>query len=69
MSLKQYILNYKASLAEDKLRFTDLSLSEIAHQLQFTDLQHFNKVFFKMKGKLPSSYRGKQRLLPDAAAY
>jgi len=64
-SLKQYILNYKASLAEDKLRFTDLSLSEIAHQLQFTDLQHFNKTFLKMKGKLPSNYRHRAKALPS----
>lgn len=55
--LKQYILNYKIALAEEKLKFTDLSLSEIAYQLDFSDLQHFNKTFLKIKGTLPNDFR------------
>lgn len=57
--LKQYILNYKVALAEEKLTFTNLSLSEIAHKLDFSDLQHFNKTFLKIKGTLPNDFRKK----------
>ncbi|MBV6646055.1 MAG: helix-turn-helix transcriptional regulator [Cyclobacteriaceae bacterium] len=57
IAIKQYILNYKIALAEEKLTFTDLSLSEIAYQLDFSDLQHFNKTFQKIRGILPNDFR------------
>ncbi len=63
--LRQYILNYKIALAEEKLKFTDLSLSEIAYQLDFSDLQHFNKTFLKIKSTLPNDFRKNGNLPKD----
>lgn len=45
--LKQYIIKYKIKLAETKLQYTNLSLSEIAYDLGFTDLNHLSKTFLK----------------------
>jgi AraC-like DNA-binding protein len=57
--LKQYIIKYKIKLAETKLQYTDLSLSEIAYELGFTDINHFRKIFLKY-GNMPlGSYRKK----------
>lgn len=53
-SFKQYILEYKVKLAESKLKYTNLTLSEIAAELGFTDVNHFNKTFYKRRNKLPS---------------
>lgn len=57
VSLKKYILNYKLKLAETRLKYTDLTFSEIASELGFTDSSHLDKTFLSYKGITPSSYR------------
>ncbi|MCW3465339.1 AraC family transcriptional regulator [Chitinophaga nivalis] len=52
-TLKQYILHYKLKLAESRLKYTPLSLTEIAAELQFTDTSHLNRIFKKYKGIFP----------------
>jgi AraC-like DNA-binding protein len=53
-SFKQYVLTYKLKLAESKLKYTNLTISEVAAQLGFTDVSHLNKIFQKYQGRLPS---------------
>ncbi len=56
---KQYIIKYKIKLVESKLQYTDLSLSEIAYELGFTDLNHLSKIFFKYRSIPLGSFREK----------
>jgi len=44
-TIKDYILNYKLSLVKVRLLHSDLTVSQIAHELGFTDESHLNKVF------------------------
>lgn len=57
ISLKKYILNYKIKLAETRLKHTDLTYTEIALELGFTDSSHLDKTFLSYKGITPSNYR------------
>lgn len=59
ISLKQYIIKYKIKLAEAKLQFTNLSLSQIAYELGFTDLNHLSKTFLKYRNMPLGSCRDK----------
>jgi AraC-like DNA-binding protein len=52
-TLSQYILAYKIKLAEARLTYTRMSLSEIADELQFADVGHFTKAYTKIKGHRP----------------
>ncbi|TYA84319.1 helix-turn-helix domain-containing protein [Seonamhaeicola marinus] len=61
LSLKKYILNYKIKLAETRLKYTDLTYSEIASELGFTDSSHLDKTFLSYKGITPSAYRQNQK--------
>ncbi len=56
-NLQQYIIHYKLSLVEIRLRHSDLRLNEIAYELGFTDESHLTKTFKKYKGVSPSAYR------------
>jgi AraC family L-rhamnose operon regulatory protein RhaS len=53
VTLNQHILAYKIKLAEARLSYTRMSLSEIADELQFTDVSHFTKTYTKIKGHSP----------------
>ena len=46
-SLKEYILKCKLSLVKNRLLHSDLTISQIADELNFTDESHLNK-FFKL---------------------
>lgn len=57
VSLKQYILNYKLKLIEDRLTHSDMRITEIANAFGFTDKSHLNHIFKKYKGCTPSEFR------------
>jgi YesN/AraC family two-component response regulator len=57
ISLKKYILSYKLRLVETRLKYTNLSVSEIAYELGFTDSSHLAKTFLSYKGVAMSTYR------------
>ena len=57
ISIKKYILNLKIKLAETQLQYTDLTLSEIAYDLGFTDSSHLEKTFISFKGVTAGAYR------------
>ena len=57
IGLKKYILNYKLMLAETRLKYTNSTVSEIAHELGFTDSSHLDKTFISYKGMTPRAYQ------------
>ena len=56
-SLANYIIKSKLRLAETKIAHTDLSLKEIAYQLNFTDSSHLPKAFKKAYGMTLKEFR------------
>ena len=56
-NLQQFIINYKLSLAETRLRHSNMRLNEIAFELGFTDESHLTKTFKKYKGESPAQFR------------
>lgn len=56
-SIKQYIMKYKIGLIEARLTYSQLTLSEIAHEFNFTDESHFCKQFKKHHGITPTEFR------------
>ncbi|MEM7658391.1 MAG: AraC family transcriptional regulator [Bacteroidota bacterium] len=57
ISLADYLLKAKLRLVETKARHTDLSLKEIAYQLNFTDSSHLARSFKKVYGMTVSEFR------------
>ena len=57
IGLKKYILNYKLKLAETRLKYTDLTITEIAQELGFTDSSHLDKTFLSYKGITAKAYQ------------
>ena len=66
--LKRYLLLYKLKLVESRLQFSDLTLSQIADELGFTDVSHLNKTFLRYRGTRPSTFRQQAGLAPNLAA-
>lgn len=62
VTLKKYILNHKLSLVETRLQYSDLTFSEIALELGFTDSSHLDKTFVSYKGITPSYYRSQHQI-------
>lgn len=58
-SLKQYITKYKIKLIEVRLLYSEIPLSEIAHEFSFTDESHMCKQFKKYTGSTPKKFRNR----------
>ncbi|WP_224483345.1 AraC family transcriptional regulator [Robertkochia aurantiaca] len=56
-TIRQYILNYKLMVTEFRLKYTNSSISEIAHQVGFTDESHLSKAFKKKNKMTPNEFR------------
>lgn len=56
-NLQQFIINYKLSLAETRLRHSNMRLNEIASELGFTDESHLTKTFKKYRGESPAQFK------------
>lgn len=61
IGLKKYILNYKLKLAETRLNYTDLTITEIAQELGFTDSSHLDKTFLSYKGITARAYQNSSK--------
>jgi AraC-like DNA-binding protein len=59
LSIRNYILQYRLSLVKIRLQYSDLTISEIAHELNFTDESHLSNLFKKYFSDTPTSYRRK----------
>lgn len=57
LTLKTYITKYKLNLVETRLRYSDLTISEIADEMGFTDESHLNKVFKHAFSQTAKAYR------------
>lgn len=53
----QYILIKRVNYAKELLRFTDLSIGEIAEACGIGDINYFNKIFKRMEMMTASEYR------------
>lgn len=56
-TLHEYIAQYKMGLIENRLKYSDMRINEIANEFGFTDKSHLNRFFKKLKGISPSAFR------------
>lgn len=54
----QYLLNLKMAYAADQFQETNILVKEIAHELGFSDPFHFTRVFKKIFGISPQTFKG-----------
>ena len=59
MSPGEFITHVKMKEAQDYIRNTDLTISEIAYSVGYADPKYFSKVFKKAYGETPVNYRKK----------
>ena len=56
-TIKNYINDYKTELIKTRLKYSNLSISEIADELNFTDGSHLNKIFKRAYGKTAYQFK------------
>ena len=56
-SIHHYILQYKLELVKYRLQNSEFTVSQIAHQLGFTDESHLTRIFKKYFNTTPKKYR------------
>lgn len=61
MSLTDYRLSFRMEAAKNKLRFTDMGISEILQELGCTNRTFFSRTFKRRYGMTPAEYRKKHR--------
>ena len=61
LPLHAYVLNCRINRARALLEQTNRSIAAIAHELRFYSAQHFDKIFKRITGVSPTSYRQRQR--------
>ncbi|MCZ8516987.1 helix-turn-helix domain-containing protein [Paenibacillus filicis] len=59
VSFSDYVAHYRLKLAKEWLAYTEMSVSEIAEKLQYSNIQNFSRYFRKMETMTPSEYRTK----------
>jgi AraC-like DNA-binding protein/ligand-binding sensor protein len=63
LNFTEYLSRVRVEKAKNLLLNPNLRVSEIAYEVGFQSLTHFNRVFKKLVGQSPSEYR--QQLAPD----
>lgn len=61
-SMKRYFILKKMENVREMLRYTDLSISQIAFQMDFSGVSHLSGQFRKETGMTPSQFRRKERI-------
>lgn len=56
-TIQQYVTQYRINLIENRLRYSDMRIGEIAFEFGFNDESHFNKFFRKQRNLAPSEFR------------
>jgi len=64
VSAIQYLNRYRIEKAKEFLRYSTLSITDIASQTGFQNLTHFNRIFRKFEQKSPKTYQ-KSRISKD----
>lgn len=62
LNFTEYVSRVRIESAKNLLLNPNLRISEIAYQVGFQSLTHFNRVFKKIVGESPTEYRGKVHL-------
>jgi len=52
-----YLVSQRIKAAKDMLGNSDLRVSQIAYQVGYNDIAHFNRSFKKLVGVSPKEYR------------
>ena len=66
VTIEQFYINQKIEYVKELLAYDELSLSEIAHKLQYSSVQHLSNQFKKVTGLTPSHFKsiGHSRRMP-----
>lgn len=64
-SLQHYITQYKVKMVQQRLAFSNLTISQIAGELGFTDESHLGRQFKKHSGESPLEYRKRSKLVEN----
>lgn len=56
-SIQDYVINYRLKLVETRLAHSNMRISEIAEELNFTDESYLSRLFKKHRGITPGAYR------------
>jgi AraC family L-rhamnose operon regulatory protein RhaS len=56
-TIKDYITRYKLDIIKSRLKYSDLTISEIAFEINFTDESHLNKIFKAAFGLTAKQFR------------
>lgn len=59
LSIRQYVLEYRLNLVKIRLQYSDLTISEIAYELSFSDESHLSNLFKKYFSDSPTTFRKK----------
>lgn len=59
LNFTDYVARMRVERAKELLLNPNLRVSEIAYEVGFQSLTHFNRVFRRIVGKAPTAYRGK----------
>jgi len=57
ITIEKYIIAQKIERVKELLSYNELTLSEIAYQLNYSSVQHLSNQFKKTTGKSPSQYK------------
>lgn len=63
MNFTEYVCRVRIESAKNLLLNPNLRISEIAYQVGFQSLTHFNRVFKKTVGEAPTEYRAKLKVV------
>jgi AraC family transcriptional regulator len=66
ITIEQFFILQKIEYVKELLAYNELSLSEIAHKLQYSSVQHLSNQFKKVTGLTPSHFKaiGHSRRMP-----
>jgi AraC family transcriptional regulator len=56
-TIEQYLINQKIEYVKELLVYDELTLSEIAHQLGYSSVQHLSNQFKKVTGLTPTHFK------------
>jgi AraC-like DNA-binding protein len=56
-SIQEYVIYYRLKLVETRLAHSNMRISEIAEELNFTDESYLSRLFKKHRGITPGAYR------------
>jgi AraC-like DNA-binding protein len=59
LNFTDFVARLRVERAKELLLNPNLRVSEIAYEVGFQSLTHFNRVFRRVVGKSPTAYRGK----------